>query len=167
LFFDPYHRNRVTGAFILIDPITNETAGAGMIVADAAESGRTADEFSAAGAVTRVERRARHGHGPALIWFRGSDEELASAERRIFGLGLATFALTEEQPEGELAAAATALHAAGLVVLLGDRVGAALVSPAAKGLLAGVPVAEMPAQAAFEPSLEPIRDVLRSAGVLD
>src|SRR5882724_6924371 len=31
LFFDPYQQNRATGAFILIDPITNETVGAGMI----------------------------------------------------------------------------------------------------------------------------------------
>src|SRR5262249_17353122 len=31
LFFDTYERNRQTGAFILIDPITNETLGAGMI----------------------------------------------------------------------------------------------------------------------------------------
>ena len=31
LYFDPYQQNRATGAFILIDPITNETLGAGMI----------------------------------------------------------------------------------------------------------------------------------------
>ena len=32
LAFDPYARNRATGAFILIDEATNETVGAGMIV---------------------------------------------------------------------------------------------------------------------------------------
>jgi sulfate adenylyltransferase subunit 1 (EFTu-like GTPase family) len=31
LFFDPYRRNRFTGSFILLDPLTNETVGAGMI----------------------------------------------------------------------------------------------------------------------------------------
>jgi len=31
LFFDAYRTNRITGAFILIDPITNATVGAGMI----------------------------------------------------------------------------------------------------------------------------------------
>jgi sulfate adenylyltransferase subunit 1 len=31
LFIDKYHRNRVTGSIILIDPITNETLGAGII----------------------------------------------------------------------------------------------------------------------------------------
>lgn len=32
LFFDPYHRNHSTGAFILIDPITHNTCAAGMII---------------------------------------------------------------------------------------------------------------------------------------
>ncbi len=32
LFFDPYKDNRATGAFILIDPITNNTSAVGMIV---------------------------------------------------------------------------------------------------------------------------------------
>ena len=32
LFFDAYKRNRATGAFILIDPITNNTSAVGMIV---------------------------------------------------------------------------------------------------------------------------------------
>ena len=31
LFFDPYTKNRATGAFILIDPITNNTCAVGMI----------------------------------------------------------------------------------------------------------------------------------------
>ena len=31
LFFDPYAKNRATGAFILIDPITNNTCAVGMI----------------------------------------------------------------------------------------------------------------------------------------
>ena len=32
LFFDPYTKNKATGAFILIDPITNNTSAAGMII---------------------------------------------------------------------------------------------------------------------------------------
>ena len=32
LFFDPYARNKQTGAFILIDPITNNTSAVGMII---------------------------------------------------------------------------------------------------------------------------------------
>ena len=32
LFFDPYRKNKATGSFILIDPITNNTSAVGMII---------------------------------------------------------------------------------------------------------------------------------------
>ena len=32
LFFDPYTKNKATGSFILIDPITNNTSAVGMIL---------------------------------------------------------------------------------------------------------------------------------------
>lgn len=32
LFFDPYKRNRITGSFVLIDPITHNTSAVGMII---------------------------------------------------------------------------------------------------------------------------------------
>ena len=38
LFFDSYKENRATGAFILIDPITNNTSAVGMIVRPLEES---------------------------------------------------------------------------------------------------------------------------------
>ena len=42
LFFDAYGENRATGAFIVIDPLTNETVAAGMITSRAGgESART------------------------------------------------------------------------------------------------------------------------------
>ena len=34
LFFDAYRHNRTTGSFILIDPLTNATLAAGMILED-------------------------------------------------------------------------------------------------------------------------------------
>jgi sulfate adenylyltransferase subunit 1 (EFTu-like GTPase family) len=39
LFVDPYRRNRFTGSFILLDALTNETLGAGMIESAVAETG--------------------------------------------------------------------------------------------------------------------------------
>ena len=36
LLVDPYTENRTTGAFILVDEATNETVGAGMVVAASA-----------------------------------------------------------------------------------------------------------------------------------
>jgi Ca2+/Na+ antiporter len=38
IFFDPYEKNRVTGAFILIDSLTNNTVAAGMIIAPVSSS---------------------------------------------------------------------------------------------------------------------------------
>jgi bifunctional enzyme CysN/CysC len=38
LFFDPYQINQKTGSFVLIDPATNVTVGAGMIRAGSTES---------------------------------------------------------------------------------------------------------------------------------
>lgn len=32
LFFDPYSKNKATGSFILIDPISNNTSAVGMII---------------------------------------------------------------------------------------------------------------------------------------
>lgn len=39
LFFDPYQKNKNTGAFILIDPITNNTCAVGMIIDKVDEKG--------------------------------------------------------------------------------------------------------------------------------
>jgi len=44
LSFDPYARNRTTGSFILIDPVTNATAAAGMISAAVSSSNRHAGD---------------------------------------------------------------------------------------------------------------------------
>lgn len=38
LFFDAYHTNKPTGAFVLIDPITNNTSAVGMILGTASDS---------------------------------------------------------------------------------------------------------------------------------
>ncbi len=37
LFFDPYYKNKNTGAFVLIDPVTNNTCAVGMIIDKAKE----------------------------------------------------------------------------------------------------------------------------------
>ena len=49
LLFDSYRENRQTGAFILIDPVTNFTSAVGMIVApdaDAAPDGDAAERIT-------------------------------------------------------------------------------------------------------------------------
>ena len=66
--FDPYADNRDTGAFILIDRLTNETAGAGMI-----EFGlrRASNIHWQALTVGREERAALKGQAPAVLWLTG------------------------------------------------------------------------------------------------
>jgi sulfate adenylyltransferase large subunit len=46
IFFDSYRRNRGTGSFILIDPATNNTVAAGMIVGPAQSLNETVEERS-------------------------------------------------------------------------------------------------------------------------
>jgi hypothetical protein len=82
LFFDPYTQNRITGSFILIDPISNATFGAGMIRADLSD--QTAIHDAAQKPVTTTERYKRHGHYPALILVEGNPALAARLERALF-----------------------------------------------------------------------------------
>ncbi|MBM3777558.1 MAG: GTP-binding protein [Acidimicrobiia bacterium] len=68
LIFDAYRENRATGSFVLIDPATNFTAGAGMIGAFEAEAAAAGHE----GAAERLARLARRA---------GSDREAVDAVR--------------------------------------------------------------------------------------
>jgi sulfate adenylyltransferase large subunit len=91
LFFDPYDENRATGAFILIDPLTNATLAAGMITRVAGESRRggelpTATEFGTS-RVTPAERYIRAGHMPVAIWLVGEEGLAYSVERKLFERG--------------------------------------------------------------------------------
>ena len=66
--YDPYAENRETGAFILIDRLTNETAAAGMI----AHGLRRATNVHWHGtAVTRETHAALKHQKPAILWFTG------------------------------------------------------------------------------------------------
>jgi sulfate adenylyltransferase subunit 1 len=82
LFFDPYTQNRITGSFILIDPISNATLGAGMIRADLSD--QTAVEDAAEKPITATERYMRHGHYPALILVEGNPALATRLERALF-----------------------------------------------------------------------------------
>jgi bifunctional enzyme CysN/CysC len=66
--FDPYKANRATGAFILIDRLTNATAAAGMI----AFGLRRASNVHLQGlSVSKLERTSIKHHQPAALWFTG------------------------------------------------------------------------------------------------
>jgi sulfate adenylyltransferase subunit 1 len=83
LFFDSYSENRTTGSFIVIDPLTNATLGAGMIRENLPESG-TADSETV---VSPLERHRRHGHYPAIILIDARAELARRIERALFDDG--------------------------------------------------------------------------------
>jgi sulfate adenylyltransferase large subunit len=81
IFFDPYRRNQATGALILIDPLTNETVGAGMILHPVSGAG-----FK--GRVTAAEREAVRGHAAGVVLLPpGAGETAYAVERLLFDRG--------------------------------------------------------------------------------
>ncbi|HLH06313.1 MAG TPA: sulfate adenylyltransferase subunit CysN [Terriglobales bacterium] len=89
LFFDAYESNRITGSFILIDPISNATVAAGMIRRPVAENATYGSP------VTLAEREMRNGHRPAVILV--NDAKLAKmVERNLFDDGFQVLALEAE-----------------------------------------------------------------------
>jgi sulfate adenylyltransferase large subunit len=112
LFFDAYSRNRTTGSFILIDPLSNATVGAGMIQEDdstatTAEDGgsetpsRSRARTTAQTPVTPQERYERHGHYPGVLLLEGRRELAARLERTLFdkGFELLHFTATPVAPD--------------------------------------------------------------------
>jgi bifunctional enzyme CysN/CysC/sulfate adenylyltransferase subunit 1 len=106
LFFDPYSRNRTTGSFILIDPISNATVGAAMICADVSaamgsgssdgEPQEAADSAAPAlaAAISLAERVTRQGHQPAIFWLSRRAQLAAQLERALFAEGFQVVGLT-------------------------------------------------------------------------
>jgi len=80
LFFDPYLKNRATGSFILIDAITNETVGAGMILQPQQTGARS-------GKVSSAEREAARGHAGLAIACRGVSGAGLDAGAALFDHG--------------------------------------------------------------------------------
>jgi sulfate adenylyltransferase large subunit len=93
IFFDAYAKSRATGAFILIDSMTNGTVAAGMILGATSQKTQRSTELS--GPRTQVsagERRERLGQTGALVRVRGDAADVVgnvayALERRLFDLG--------------------------------------------------------------------------------
>jgi len=139
LFVDPYKQDRATGAFILVDALTNETVAAGMILR-AIDGDRTERTEAPTGA----ERRARFGHGGAVIQL-ADEGSAARLEWALFERGFAVARVRSAE-------AAASVAAAGLLALHVGEV----------GTLAGT-VVKPPANATAEDLLSE----LERAGVLE
>lgn len=100
LFFDPYSRNRNTGSFVLIDPVTHNTCAVGMILDRRASDklpSRITDIdrekiLSGKSLVTMEQRISRNGHDGATIWITGlhgsGKNDLAyTLEKQLFDMG--------------------------------------------------------------------------------
>lgn len=94
---DGYDSNRTTGAFIVIDRLTNGTVAAGMIIAPPVNHGSATHHGKLAHVATE-ERAQRFGQQPATVLFSGlsgaGKSTLAYAvERKLFDMGRAVFVL--------------------------------------------------------------------------
>ena len=152
LFVDEYRRNRATGGFIVVDPDSNATMAAGMVIERTAAASPVGDVrpvgnvFPQPGRVASAERARILGQTPITVWLTGlpgsGKSTLAHAlERRLIDAGRAAFVLDGDNlrhgltrglgfaPEARrenvrrVAEAARLMNDAGLIVI------AALISP--------------------------------------
>ncbi len=103
IYFDAYRRNRSTGAFIIVDRITNATVAAGMILDKAGdgehrsiwdEEERQSGEAGDVSAVSADERASRFGQKSATVLLTGLTGSGKTAigkavERKLFDQGRA------------------------------------------------------------------------------
>jgi len=95
---DGYDSNRTTGAFIVIDRLTNGTVGAGMIIAPPVLPHGSTGQHGKLAHVATEERALRFGQQPATVLFSGlsgaGKSTLAYAvERKLFDMGRAVYVL--------------------------------------------------------------------------
>lgn len=96
--YDDYRANRTSGAFIVVDRLTNGTVGAGMIMALDTGAQQGDGQLYEQGHVTAAERAARFGQEPVTLLFTGlsgaGKSTLAYAvERWLFDRGRACYVL--------------------------------------------------------------------------
>ena len=142
LFLDSYTTSRATGSFILIDPFSNATVGAGMVretlLDDAAEERNVTPLGVATSAVTTEERQRRHGHKPGILLLGNRSKLAKSLERALFDNGFHTVALD---------ASGVTSHA--LIRLLASLYGVGLMVLCTNGSLEPQDLAEFPREGVF------------------
>jgi len=111
LFFDPYQINQKTGSFIIIDPATNVTVGAGMIRAGSTtkklkdhstEKEKSPNVVWESWNIPRQEREKRNGHNAKVCWLTGISGAGRSSiarevEKKLWQAGKQTMLLDGDQ----------------------------------------------------------------------
>lgn len=113
IFFDAYQINKRTGSFIIIDPASNITVGAGMMRAGSTVSKDPKSDSKRSSFVSpnvvwepwnisREEREKRNGHKANVLWFTGISGAGKSTiakelERRLWDEGKQTVLLDGDQ----------------------------------------------------------------------
>jgi sulfate adenylyltransferase large subunit len=118
---DLYKDNRTTGNFIVIDPLSNGTVAAGMIIA--AENFSADQPHDTWGPVTSAERAARWGHRGTVLELSAPDELIDAIERSLFSVGAVSVRLDADSntflQHPNLLVVTAELHAkAGLITLV-------------------------------------------------
>jgi len=112
LCFDPYSKNRYTGAFIIIDRVSDNTVGAGMILDRIPEdqlytgskwdvTKQSSNLVSKESMIKPEERRDALGHSSFTVWLTGTPGAGKTTvayelERALFDSGVNTFVLDGE-----------------------------------------------------------------------
>jgi adenylyl-sulfate kinase len=100
IYFDPYKKNKATGAFILIDPVTHNTSAVGMILGEfkskklelSITSAEKEKIHKGLGLIGENEYKERYNQKGSTLWITGlhgsGKNELAfTLERKLFDLG--------------------------------------------------------------------------------
>jgi bifunctional enzyme CysN/CysC len=137
LYLDPYVASRETGSFILVDALTNDTVGAGMVIdvggdagpalrAGVPAGGRDPVDADVGGSrVSAKARRQRFGASPGVVLLFETPGESTSAlayaiEARLFDIG-ASGVVFRPRNVGSGLSAARAIVDAGLLAIIPTR----------------------------------------------
>ncbi len=123
IYCDPYRRNRNTGSFILVDPMSNATVAAGMITGRepgkaSFNSSGLANTAQGRSRITRIEQQSQSGHRSVTVWMETGAEVAYRLEALLFQANCRVHAVSASDYGLHLPDVAYALNAAGVIVLL-------------------------------------------------
>ncbi len=151
-----YAENRGTGAFILIDPESNGTVAAGMVLEILGPARGDSSISAPSGPVSEEERISRWGHRGGVLALSGPAPLIDSLERNLFAAGGVTVRNSASEQLEQL----PLLTQAGLLVLDITAGDAASLTASANGRTITVDATQADA------AIAAIRELLQHAGIL-